>query len=219
MEIRVLEEKGRIMSKLELHLAALAAAGAGMGLANQADAAIVWSGAVNINIPSTTAGIYLNVVTNVAGTAAGTPGWDFNPWSSSGLGLFNPAAPAGGVYVNATAGGTNALNLPAGTLISGASLFGSNSSASNAQWALNSSNNLIGFRFQNEANANLTHYGWVRISLGATAGGQPRAIVEYAYNNVAGEGINAGDNGVPTPGVASMLAIGAAGLAGRRRRA
>jgi len=200
------------MSKLELHLAALAAAGAGMGLATQADAAIVYSGVVNINIPSTTSGIYLNVVTGVSNTVpASAPGWDVNPWSSTTLNFFNPTAPAGGVYMTTSTGVTN---LAPGTVIGPASLWTSGAAAG---FNLNSSNNIVGFRFNNEATGQV-HYGWMRLSVAGTLSAQPRAIVEYAYESTPGTAIVAKD-GVPTPGAASLLAIGAAGLAGRRRRA
>ncbi len=207
-----------LKSRLDRHFVACSAAAAAAtvgGAAQQsAEATIIYSGVVNINIPSTTAGVYLNVVTGVNNPSpAAVPGWDVNPWSSTGLGLFSPGAPAGGVYV-VTAPNFGA-NLAPGTLISAASLFGSGSSANNAQWNLSSSNNLVGFRFQNEANANQTHYGWMRISLAATIAGQPRAIVEYAYEDVAGVGINAG--AVPTPGTLALLGLGAAGLLRRRR--
>jgi hypothetical protein len=190
--------------RLEVHFGALAAACAATGLAaaDTADAGVVYSGVVNINIPSTTAGVYLNVVTGVSNAApASVPGWDLNPWSSTGLGLFNPAAPTGGVYVGTAAAGTQASNLSPGTLIGPASLFGSNSSATanSAVFNLNSSNNIVGFRFQNEANANAVHYGWMRVSLGAAHGVQPRAIVEYAYEDQAGVGILAG--ALPVSGV------------------
>ncbi len=202
-----------LSKKLDRYVAALAVAGVGVA-AQSASAAIVYVPSANINIPSTTAGVYLNVVTGVfSSSPSAVPGWDVNPWSSSGLGLFNPAAPSGGVYRTTTAGGTTALNMNFGDLIGPGQNYGSNSSANNAQWNLNSSNNLVGFRFQNEANGNQIHYGWMRISLAATAGGQPRAIVEYAYESVAGVAIQAG---VPTPGAASLL--GVAGLAAMRRR-
>jgi hypothetical protein len=214
--------EGKALSaKLNKHFAALGAAAAavtGVGIVEQAQAAVVSSGPVNINIPSTTAGIYLNFVTGVSGTAAGTPGWDVNPWSSTGLGLFNPAAPAGGVYVGTAPGGTQARNLPVGEIIGPASIYGSNSSAAaNANVFNAGSNNLIGVRFQNEANGNQIHYGWMRISLvgpGAAAGTQPRAIVEYAYESDAGVGIPAG---VPEPASLGLLAAGAMGLLARRR--
>lgn len=207
-----------ILSKLNRYVGALAVAGAA---ATSANAAVVLSGTVNLNIPSTTNGLYLNVVTgvnNLPGSTAGStvPGWDVNPWSSSGLGLFNPAAPTGGSYVGTTANGTVALNLASGTSIGASSIFGSNSSATTAAasgFNLNSSNNLVGFRFQNEANGNQIHYGWMRIALGATLGGQTRTLVEYAYEDQAGVPILAG---LPTPGAASLLGLGA--LAGLRRR-
>ena len=212
-----------LISRLDGHFgrcAAIAAAGIGVGDAllgshQSADAAIQYSGVVNINIPSTTSGVYLNVVTGVSNASPSlVPGWDVNPWSSSGLGLFNPSAPSGGVYVATTSGGTTAVNLVPGTLISAASLFGSNSSTNNSQWVLNSSNNCIGFRLQNEANGNAIHYGWMRVTLDGTAGGQPRSILDYAYETVAGVGINA----CPEPTSMTLLALGAAGLMIRRRR-
>ncbi len=207
-----------LKSRLDRHFVACSAAAAAAtvgGVAQQsAEATIIYSGVVNLNVPSTVAGLYLNVVTGVnSSSPAAVPGWDVNPWNATGLGLFSPAAPAGGAYV-VTAPNFGA-NLAPGTLISGASLFGSGSSANNAQWNLNSSNNLVGFRFQNEANANQIHYGWMRISLSTTAGSQPRTIVEYAYEDVAGVGINAG--AVPTPGTLALLGLGAAGLLRRRR--
>jgi hypothetical protein len=214
--------KNRLESQL-LAYGALAAAGAVGGISQNADAAIVYSGVVNINIPSTTSGVYLNVVTGVSATSpAGAPGWDVNPWSSSGLSYFNPAAPTGGVYVQRVGGGATG-NLPLGTMISatpdGGRLYGSGAAATtgNDPHILSSSNNLIGFRFQNEANANAVHYGWMRISLDASLAGQPRTIVEYAYENQAGVGIPAGF--IPAPGSAALLALGALGLAGRRRKA
>ena len=94
-----------------------------------ADAAIIYSGVVNLNIPSTTAGLYLNVFSGVSNTnPALVPGWDVNPFSATALSFFNPAAPAGGVYVVNFPGRTSATapdNLPFGTLISAASGFGS----------------------------------------------------------------------------------------------
>jgi hypothetical protein len=207
-----------LKSRLDGHFvacSALAAAAAIGGVAQNSDAAIVYSGAVNINIPTSTSGVYVNVVTGANATSpSGAPGWDLNPWSSTTLSFFNPAAPSGGVYVLT---GTNVANLPAGTTIDGGSTYGSGSAATTGAqpFVLNSSNNLVGFRFQNEAAGNQTQYGWMRISLAATLNGQPRAIVEYAYEDT-GAGIGAGV--VPAPGSLALLALGAAGLVGRRRK-
>jgi uncharacterized protein (TIGR03382 family) len=199
-------------------LSAVAATGATVGFVQNAEAAIVSSGPVNINIPSNTDGVYLNVVTGVSGgLASGVAGWDVNPWSSSALNFFNPSAPAGGVYSRGGAA-AGVANLTAGYTIDASNIWTSGAISTNAGWAavLNSSDNIIGFRFQNEANGNATHYGWMRISLAGSTFAQPRAIVEYAYEDQAGVGIQAG--AVPTPGTAALLALGAVGMAGRRRK-
>lgn len=199
-----------LKSRLNMHFTACAAVAATAVAAapQQAEATIQWSGAININIPSTTAGVYVNIQTGAFGTAAGTPGWDVNPWGSSGLGFFNPSAPAGSVY--AGSGGVVA-NLTAGTLISAATTWTSGLNTTGAPWTLNSSNNLVGFRF-NDGGGNL-RYGWMRLSLAGSLIAQPRAIVEYAYED-SGAGINAG--AIPAPGAAALL--GVAGLMGSRRR-
>lgn len=213
-----------LLNRVDTRLAACAAlAAAGVAVtATPAKADIIYGGMVNLNIPSTTQGIYLNVVTGAftTGGSSGAAGWDVNPWSSTGLALFNSTNPGGtGTYVNATAGGTMALNLAMGAPIGSSSFFGSNSSAaaSSSQFNLNSSNNLIGFRFLNEATGAL-NYGWMRISLGATAGGQPRSIVEYAFEN-SGASIGAGVIPEPsTMALLSLMAVGAVGVRAWRKR-
>lgn len=211
-----------LKSRLDRHFVACsaAAAAASVGVVQQqTEAAIVYSGVVNINIPSTTAGVYLNFQSGVNNPSpALVPGWDVNPWSSTTLNYFNPAAPAGGVYVIGGGTGTSVANLAPGTLISAASTYGSGGASTTGllPHVLNSSDNLVGIRFQNEANGNQIHYGWMRISLSGSLSAQPRMIVEYAYEDQAGVGIQAG--AIPTPGSLALLALGAAGLAGRRRR-
>lgn len=207
-------------TRLDRHLmafSAVAAAGASAGFVNNAEAAVVSSGPVNINVPSTTAGVYLNVVTGAnSSSPAAAPGWDVNPWSGTGLSYFNPSAPAGGVYVQRTGGGATA-NLAVGTMISAGSVYGSSAASLTGSDAhILDGVNIIGFRFQNEANGNQVHFGWMKIAVGSTLAAQPRAIIEYAYESEAGVGIMAGV--VPAPSTAALLALGAAGMAGRRRK-
>jgi PEP-CTERM motif len=184
-----------------------------------ADATIIYSGPVNIAIPSTTAGIYFNCVTGVFNTNPGlVPGWDVNLFGSTLLSTFNPAAPAGGVYVGDASG---YFNLAPGTVIGPGptTTYTSGNISPSTPLNFNSSNNIVGFRFQDESNGNQTEYGWMRISLSGTEGSQPRAIVEYACENT-GQPILAGQ--VPEPSTMALLGVMAGGALGvrvwRRRR-
>ncbi len=213
-----------LMNRVDTRLAACAAAaGASVALPAISNADIVYSGAVSVNIPSTTAGVYLNVVTGVFSTSpAAAPGWDLNPFSGTGLSFFAATPTASSGYINNFTGGTSATlvdNLPFNAPINGTSGYtwatnsGGETTGTTAM-VLNSSNNVFGFRFQNEANGNLVHFGWMRISLAATSGAQPRAIVEYAWENVAGQSIGAGV--VPEPTTFALLGVMAAGALGVR---
>ena len=204
-----------LSNRLMKHFGAAAAAATVVGAAN---AAIVWSGVVNLDIPASTNGLYLNVLNGAnnlpaPGGAGGTvPGWDINPWGSTGLSFFNNAS--GNTYVRAS-GTSGVSNLAPGFLIGAGSTYGSGAAQATGAnaFVLNSANNIVGFKFINEATSQ-THYGWFRISLGSTFTSVPRSVVEYAYESVAGASIEAG--AIPAPGALALL--GLAGLAGRRRR-
>lgn len=203
-----------LRTRVGLHLAACAAAAT---VAGSSSAAIVWSGIVNINIPSNIDGVYLNVVTGQSGTSgSAVAGWDVNPYSATTLTWFSST---GGGY--ARGGGSSATlvdNLAFGTVIGSGLSYGSGSVETTGATAfiLNSDQNLVGFRFVNGSGAGATtHYGWMRIQVSGTLSAQPRAIVEYAYESDANGSITAGT--IPAPGAVALL--GLAGLVGRRRRA
>ncbi len=213
---------GRLLGYATLAGAALAAP----AIPN-ADATIISSGPVNINIPSTTSGVYFNVVTGAFDTTpGGAPGWDLNLWSASSLEIWanNSASASDGVLDNFPGGNAGSVdNLPAGTLIDGAYNYGrtdgSVETSGPTAFALNGDQNLFGFRFLNEGTGTYD-FGWAQISLSSTLGGQPRAIIEYAYEDT-GAAILAGDTGqdgsasVPDEGGTaslfglSILALGA----------
>jgi hypothetical protein len=216
--------KSALCGRLRGHFAACAAGAlAVMGGASTASAQIVWSGIINQTIPTSSNGLYLNVVQYAAsggesgwntdgGDGATVPGWDVNPWGSSTLSFFSSL---GGGYVRAPGTSSGVSNLAFGTVVDASSDFGggpAQTSGSNP-FTFNSSNNLVGFRFRDDV-TNLTHYGWMRIEVAGTLAGQPRAIVEYAFESQAGVSIAAGV--IPAPGAIALL--GLTNLAGSRRR-
>ena len=194
-------------SKMIMHMAAAAAAAAVVGAANAA--VVTWN--VNLVVPNNIDGLYLNVETQVAGSAAGlVAGWDLNPYgtSTTAMSWFAAAAPSGCVTGLGQGGTTTAVaSLSAGTLVGAASTFGNTASSVTAGgWLLNSAN-FFGFRFLG-ADA-LTHYGFGKMTIGATMG--VRTLNFVSYESVGATGIT-----IPAPGAIALL--GLAGLAGRRRR-
>jgi MYXO-CTERM domain-containing protein len=212
-------EKDMKNLKLDMHFAAAAA----LCAAGAANAAVVYSGAVNFVCAVDIDGTYINVETGqlTNGPGAGVPGWDVNPYrSSSGSGM-NFFSPTGGGMVSAASGVGPAVNLAGGASIGSTSNFSSSTAtiafgSAAGQWQYGTTN-IVGFRFVSSAGT--THYGWMRFLMGAQpASGNlvARTVVDFAYESVAGASILAGNTGIPAPGALALL--GVAGLASRRRR-
>jgi MYXO-CTERM domain-containing protein len=211
--------------KLDMHFAAAAA----LCAAGAANAAVVYSGAVNFVCAVDIDGCYINVETGVLsnGPGSGVPGWDVNPYSTSGgMNFFNSTGGGQMRRPGVTTG--TAGNLALGTVIGTAgsyntstgNVYGTTAATGlNGGWTYGSEN-IIGFRFVAASGA--THYGWMRFLMGAigSAGlgnnAPTRTVVDFAYESVAGASILAGDTGSPAPGALALL--GVAGLASRRRR-
>ncbi len=200
-------------NRLNKHFAVCAAAVA-TAVVGSANAAVVYSGVVNITVPANIDGIYLHLETGFYNSSgAANPGWDINPYGSGTTSVSLYAATGTGYMRNPGAGtSTSRTNLADGTAIGATSFFYGSSSAVIGtlvgQWSANA-NGIFGFKFL--ANDGLTHYGWARMSIGANAA--TRTIVDYGYESVAGAAIGAG---VPAPGAVALL--GLAGLMTRRRR-
>ncbi len=203
-----------LATRFDVHFAALAAVGAVAGIgatAQNADAAIVYSGVVNLAVQTTTNGLYLNVVTGAInepgnGNGGTVPGWDINIYGSgpTAYGFGN----VGYGFVG-TVGNVSPLTL--GALIDATTAI-TVGSASVAAFPNASPGAYYGFRFTNEALTQV-QYGWALYFQG-TAG--PGTLVSYAYENT-GAGITAGAVPAPTAGMA-VLALGGVGLLSRRRK-
>jgi len=202
-------------------------AAAGVLAAGSAQAVVVYSGAVNLAIPNTTAGLYVNVVNGTSFSGPGTfpvlggPGanYDFNVFGSTTWSFFSPtstgqSAPTVPVtsrgYVSATTTG-GVVGLSLGTLIDGSSIFNTGTPAPM----------IIGFRFRNEgadlasAADDTVHFGWLRVQL---TPGAPGTLIDYAYESTPLVAIAAGvTTVVPEPAAWMSMALGLVGLAGLRR--
>jgi len=206
------KQKMSISNRLEKHFAVCAAAVATVACVGTANAAIVtWN--ANLVIPNNIDGQYINVETQVYGSAAGlVAGWDLNPYgtSTTTMSWFGAAAPNGCVMGLGQGGTTSAVaSLSGGTVVSAASTFGNTASSVTAGgWKLNQAN-YFGFRFLG-ADAG-THYGFGQMTVGATMG--VRTLDYVSFESTAGAGITV----APAPGALALL--GLAGLATRRRRA
>ena len=199
-----------LSNRLVKHFGAAAAAATLVGAANAA--LVTWN--CNLVIPNNIDGQYINVETQVAGSAAGNvAGWDLNPYgtSTTAMSWFAAAAPSGCVSGLGQGGTTVAVaSLSAGTVVGSASTYGNTASSVTAGgWVLNAAN-YFGFRFL--AAAGTTHYGFGKMTIGATMG--VRTLNFVSYESVGATGITI--PAVPAPGAIALL--GLAGLAGRRRR-
>ncbi len=216
-------------NQLNAHFAASAAVvGAAAMMGSEANAAVVYSGPMNMAIPVNIDGVYINVVTGATGSAAAdVSGWDINPYSGTALTWYAPSAPAAshGAVRNAPggAGSTTVDNLALGfvvgpTLPSGAATSfgngGSETAATSAtKFNLSSDANFVGFRFFNEATS-AVHYGFMQLHLGASMIDASRSILGIWYEGAAATAIAV--NPIPAPGAIALL--GLAGLISKRRR-
>jgi MYXO-CTERM domain-containing protein len=211
-----------ISHRLNKHFALAAVATA--AVAATSNAAVVYSGIINFACAVDIDGTYINVETATLSNGPGdnVPGWDVNPYSTSGgMNFFNST---GGGQMRRTGVTTGtAGNLAVGTVIGSAGSFNTGNgnvygattaTGLNGGWTY-SSENIIGFKFV--AAAGTTHYGWMRFLMGAAGSAgtsMTRTVVDFAYQSTAGESITV--TGVPAPGALALL--GLAGFASRRRR-
>ncbi|QPN62034.1 hypothetical protein [Synechococcus sp. CBW1004] len=201
-------------SRLAIHFAACAAIGSGAAGQPPAQAAVVYY-EPNYIIPNTTAGLYINVETQVTGSSqADVPGFDINPYGSGGLQFFNAAG--AGIFRLPSA--LTPSNVPLGTLIDPSGVYGfgtASTSVAVGAWNLNATN-YFGFRFV--AADGGTKYAWGAFSIGNALNGADRTITALAYED-SGAGISVGDTGsAPAPVPGPLPVLGGAAAFGWSRR-
>ncbi len=176
-----------------------------LGVASSASmAAIVDSGTVNLSVPATIDGLYLNFVTGAFASLPPPAGWDFNPFQSAGPVLkFFTTAGAGQIVGS----GTLASVLAPGATIGPASTFAA-AGVVTATGFLVTATQYVGVRFTNEVTTAI-NYGYVQLQ--TTAGsGFPATIVRYVYENT-GAAITIPSAPPVLVGVVSRKVHGAAG--------
>ena len=195
-----------------------------MMTASKADASLVYSGPLNINVPTTNGmgGIYFDLTmpgssfipTKSGGGATEgldtlLPGWDVNFYKgTSALRWWYNT----GVYAVYNAS-LHVAALGAGVMVDGSSLLGTRQTMTPE---FTGTTAFMGVEFPNASNTEL--FGWIRITGGSTAG-IPATIVDWAYED-SGAGILTGAGIIPEPSSLALgcLAAGAAGLAAWRKR-
>ena len=206
----------------------LAAGAAACLSATDADATVVYSGLQNINL-----GLGFSQNLNLDGDAYNDILLkNYVNFGGNYAGASIPFAPGQLVgFTNGSLSYVSALTVadPIDTTTIGPTFFGSMAYGAlnpNAEFK-NVSDAFIGLSFPSGSD---TYFGWVRVAVNNAAG--TFLIKDWAYNDltsppaaltqaVIGPGILAGDTGdgfVPEPGTLGLLAAGAAGVIGMRRR-
>ena len=173
--------------------AAVAASSASLLTAHSASADIIYSGVINFACAVDIDGCYINVETGLLsnGPGTGVPGWDVNPYSTSGgMNFFNSTGGGQMRRPGVTTG--TAGNLVPGTEVGpGGSyntgtgnVYGTTAATGLAGgWTLGAQN-IIGFRFV--ASAGTTHYGWMRFDMGlagSSGTSMTRTMVDYSWES------------------------------------
>lgn len=192
---------------------ALAAATALVTLPSIAQAAVIAT-TVNVAVPATTAGVYVNLVTGVTSSnPTAVPGWDINPWGSSTLQVFSNTS--GGVPSGMVVANSRVADLATGTVINANSTYGQGPTAESFYTG---GNHIFGFRFLNE-NTGATNYGYAEITTTASTNARPATITRLVYDD-SGAAVTVNATGaVPEPASWMMMiaGFGAIGIAARRR--
>ncbi len=191
------------------------------GFASSANAAIIWFPSQEIPIPTTFAGVSVNLETAAnTNDLAGMPGADAN-FFAGGIGISNDADQtmmmATWQPVRSGMGNTDAIvNLTPGASVDGNSVTGDDFGSSGGavtHFATFTSGTPGYIGYSVVLSDNTTAYGWMRVTL--QNDNTPGVIHEWAYEDSGGP-ILVGN--IPEPSLALLCSLGLAALALRRRR-
>ena len=137
-------------------------------------------------------------------------------------GYMYPARLAGGAVIDGSAGFVTLPQVTSGTTVGWLADGNANGPGyPGSQFTVVPTNTgYVGLKFKIAGN---DHFGWIRITVApqsTVAGSSPRAITvhEWAYEDVPGQGLEAGAGVIPEPTSLGLLALGSLGLAAHRRR-
>jgi hypothetical protein len=182
-----------------------------------AQAAVVASGQITVNIPNGES-LYINMVTgDVGASGAEVPGWDF--FIGAGLTLTTNFSDTSAGFATRISGIPGVHNLPLGFEMSTSVVLVPSDVPTHGQadynWEYPGDSNYVGIYFRNEGTGTY-HLGWVRFCFSGGSSDQPRALVEYAYEDVADAAIDIGEGGSGLPsdcGGSGCTTAAACGLA------
>ncbi|MCB1599828.1 MAG: hypothetical protein R3F18_08830 [Lysobacterales bacterium] len=151
-----------------------------------ADATVMCVSSANLDVPATSEGLYVNLVTGVSGTTeASVPGFDIDIYAAvstnpSGQMRFywGPTATGGAGVVSS---GDSYLALGPGVIIGPDSIFSRAAfTGDTSAWQVGTTA-YLGMRFLNESGASTT-YGWIQFGTSAPLG-FPATILSWCYED------------------------------------
>jgi subtilisin family serine protease len=166
----VLSDDAGILPDQHLTVAVRGSTGGGGG-------GLVDSGDVNLAVPLTFDGLYINWLTGATCTENCTAGFMFNAWGASALDFW--WGPGGGIEAGSSCviSASSCVALSPGDVIDGSDTFG----AGDATNYMVNGAQFLGFRFTNPETAQV-NYGFVEITT-TNPNGTPATVVRYVYDS------------------------------------
>ena len=202
-------------------------AGSALAMATNANASIIYSGIQNVTASRPAGNNFTDAAAfTIGGAAAKVFAYNANGSRRSTASAYVKVA--GGNFLESNAFAFNVKRLASGATISTGQIFGNghnlrrkNNYSFTGQF-FNPATGFAGVKFLQGVD---THYGWIRLQVNiGPANAVTTTAIDWAYNDVAGQSITAGEgvpSAAPEPSTTSMalLAAGSAGvLAWRKRR-